>query len=242
MPFVVVPAPGAQPARRIEIGPAGLLLGRGHACDVQLDDPHVSRAHARLSRQGEQVFVQDQGSSAGTAVNGRPAHHPVVLTDGDIITMAGVEVRFEAAPPAPAGAQVSFGIGTQRDGTFHNVAGNQYIMRERESFLRQVAATRTRARWLITAGFLMLVCGFGLFASGLFGFVNDFNDSWQSAVDNPASGPSDLPGSPITGVTMLGWALAAGGVFLMVTGIVLHVVAASRRRTVDRDYPAPHSY
>ena len=35
-----------------------------------LDDPHVSRKHAGITRLGDQLFVWGEGSKSGTAVNG----------------------------------------------------------------------------------------------------------------------------------------------------------------------------
>jgi hypothetical protein len=35
--------------------------------------------------------------------------------------------------------------------------------------------------------------------------------------------------------------LAAGGGFVLIVGIVLHIVATSRRKRVDQNYPDPRS-
>ena len=82
----------------------------------------------------------------------------------------------------------------------------QYVNQQRENFLREVAATRTKARWLVWLGFVMFVVGFG-----------------------PSVG-----GIPIG---LIGWTLAATGTLLLVLGIVLHVVATSRRKQAYREFP-----
>ena len=46
----------------------------------------------------------------------------------------------------------------------------------------------------------------------------------------------DIGGLPSA---LFGWALAALGMLLLVVGIVLHIVATSRRRRVDRELPVP---
>ena len=64
----------------IETGPlAGLsfgvhepiLLGRALECDIAIVSPHISRQHARLTLEGDDLFVEDMGSSNGTIVNGK---------------------------------------------------------------------------------------------------------------------------------------------------------------------------
>ena len=49
---------------------AGATIGRAMKCQVVLDDPGVSRSHARLSLNHGSVFITDLGSTGGTALNG----------------------------------------------------------------------------------------------------------------------------------------------------------------------------
>ena len=46
------------------------FIGRSPENHIVLDDPHVSRRHAGITRMGDQLFVWDEGSKSGTAVNG----------------------------------------------------------------------------------------------------------------------------------------------------------------------------
>ena len=48
-----------------------LMIGRHHGCDVVLDEPSVSRHHARLVFRDDTWIVQDLASTNGTIVNGR---------------------------------------------------------------------------------------------------------------------------------------------------------------------------
>ena len=252
-PQLVVLSPGEDRGRHIDLNRDRLLVGRGDGCDVHFDDPYVSRRHARLERHGHDVYVQDLGSSAGTFVNGVAASGPHRLRHGDVVRFAGIELRYATAEDraaetrtAPGGtaapvSPVSYDIGYQRDGVFHNVGRDQYqyVMQQRESFLRHVAATRTKARWLIWLGFAFTVVGFAMFASGLLGFLSSISDAVESGTEPPrTTSPfgGDVGGFPSG---LVGWVLAAIGSFMIIVGIVLHVVAASRRRQVDRDYPMP---
>lgn len=252
-PQLVVLAPDNERGRRIELTRDHLLVGRDDGCDVRFDDPYVSRTHARLQRHGQAVYVQDLGSSAGTLVNGVAASGPRELRHGDIVRFADVELRFTAAeeraaetrmsPLATEGSvsPVNYDIGYQRDGVFHNVGRDQYqyIMEQRESFLRHVAATKTKARWLVWLGFALTAVGFAMFASGVLGFISSVSDAVQSGTEPSATvSPfgGDVGGFPSG---LIGWVLGAIGSFMIILGIVLHVVAASRRKRVDREYPVP---
>ena len=117
-----------------------------------------------------------------------------------------------------------------------SVSGDQYssniqhVIEQREKALRKVAATRTRARWLIWTGLLDFVVGFGLLAAADLRFIKAISDAVQNGNETP---PTESP------FGLLGWAVAAIGILLLVIGIVLHIIAIARRRRIDRDLPVP---
>jgi pSer/pThr/pTyr-binding forkhead associated (FHA) protein len=47
-----------------------LLIGRDPSADLRIDEPLVSRSHARIERRGVAYFVIDLGSTNYTRVNG----------------------------------------------------------------------------------------------------------------------------------------------------------------------------
>lgn len=75
--------PGAEPDA--DLGPHG---GR---------DLGVSRRHARLSRLGGQLLLEDLGSANGTWLNGEPVTTgtPMRLENGDLVKFARLMVRIE---------------------------------------------------------------------------------------------------------------------------------------------------
>ncbi|MBN1995092.1 MAG: FHA domain-containing protein [Anaerolineae bacterium] len=93
-------APGA-PERQLQLvvhaGPlagkgfpitgATLTIGRDATNDITLDDEQVSRYHARLLRQQDQVILEDLGSTNGTLVNGKPIMGQHVMQPADIISI-----------------------------------------------------------------------------------------------------------------------------------------------------------
>jgi uncharacterized membrane protein len=243
MPFLIVLSPDAERGRRIDIG-HDMVVGRGDRCDIRFDDPFVSRTHAGLRCHGRSVWVRDLGSAGGTFVNGVPAQTERELRPGDVLALADIQLRYDEDAPAyaPAPATPRYDIGYQRDGVFHNVAGNQYIVQQRESFLRSVAARKSKARWLIVLGFLLFIAGTGVAVVSAAGLLNNFGTIFDNA--SLESGPpsfQSLFGGDVLGVpvVLLGSVLDAAGLFLIMAGIVLHVVAAARARDVDRRYPLP---
>ncbi len=77
-------------------------LGRGLSNTIVLQGSMVSRMHARISWQGEQVVLQDLRSTHGTQVNGRYIHGDAVLRDGDRVQMGDVYFVFRERPDGDA--------------------------------------------------------------------------------------------------------------------------------------------
>jgi len=65
-----------------------LVLGRESSCDVVIVDRQISRFHARLTPTPEGVILEDLGSKNGTHHNGNLLSSPVVLQDGDLLSVA----------------------------------------------------------------------------------------------------------------------------------------------------------
>lgn len=73
------------------------MIGRSPLCQVLVEQPIVSRLHARVERCGPRYLIADAGSANGTFVNGRPLRQPHLLADGDLIGLgrAAPTLRFE---------------------------------------------------------------------------------------------------------------------------------------------------
>ena len=65
-----------------------LVLGRESTCDVTIVDRQISRFHARLTPTSEGVILEDLGSKNGTYLNSALLSAPVVLQDGDVLSVA----------------------------------------------------------------------------------------------------------------------------------------------------------
>ena len=81
------------------------ILGRSSDCHVTIEDPLVSRHHARIVLEGDRAVVYDLSSRNGVKVNGASVKDPVELKDGDRLRIGTQELvfcRVEAAPNASA--------------------------------------------------------------------------------------------------------------------------------------------
>jgi pSer/pThr/pTyr-binding forkhead associated (FHA) protein len=67
------------------------VIGRARPCDVRLGVSQVSRRHCQLVREGDELRVEDLGSSNGTFHNGEKVER-AVLAAGDKIGIGAVTV------------------------------------------------------------------------------------------------------------------------------------------------------
>jgi pSer/pThr/pTyr-binding forkhead associated (FHA) protein len=78
---------------------AVVRIGRGMSADVHIDDPTVSRRHALVVRRDGEIMLLDDRSMNGTWLNGERIRE-APLSDGDVIQLGAVIVRFRAGQPA----------------------------------------------------------------------------------------------------------------------------------------------
>lgn len=71
----------------------GATLGRGDV-EIRLDDPFASSRHARISRQGQVLVIEDLGSTNGTYLNEEPLSGPTPLHPGDHIRIGDSEFSY----------------------------------------------------------------------------------------------------------------------------------------------------
>jgi len=78
----------------VEMSGEVLTIGRDPESDIFLDQPMVSRHHARIERRGEAFLIRDLGSTNGTFVeNRRTDEHP--LRDCDAIGIGNARLVFK---------------------------------------------------------------------------------------------------------------------------------------------------
>jgi class 3 adenylate cyclase len=96
---------GPTAGRRIELSHE-LVVGR-RGGDLELEDPRISRRHARFRLVGGALEIEDLGSSNGTWVNGSRITSATRLGSGDVVELGGtaIVVEAETAEAYPAESQ-----------------------------------------------------------------------------------------------------------------------------------------
>jgi FHA domain-containing protein/transglycosylase-like protein with SLT domain len=84
--------------KRAPLAGSRVTIGRGEAVDVRLSDAGLSRLHASIHREGDRIWILDEGSANGTSVNDvTVSSRGTLLSDGDVIRLgpdATMVVRF----------------------------------------------------------------------------------------------------------------------------------------------------
>jgi pSer/pThr/pTyr-binding forkhead associated (FHA) protein len=91
--LVVERAPGHTPGMEYQIG-EGAVMGRGDQAEIRLEDPFASSRHAKLTRQGGIVVIEDLGSTNGTYLNEEVLAGPQPLHAGDRVRIGDSEFTY----------------------------------------------------------------------------------------------------------------------------------------------------
>jgi len=94
--LAVLESPEGEPAvgRAIALGPIN-SIGRNVNSTIYVEDDFVSGSHAMLTFRGRSWYVEDQGSTNGTYVNGHRIDRAVALSFGDELSIGRVRMRLE---------------------------------------------------------------------------------------------------------------------------------------------------
>ncbi|PQO26305.1 FHA domain-containing protein [Blastopirellula marina] len=101
---------GPSAGQRIWIGDGQTIkVGRTHASEFLIpNDPHVSGLHFAIELVDEELTLTDLKSRNGTYVNGNRVTTPVVLKDGDVVTVGKTHLQA-AIPGESSGSRSGFG-------------------------------------------------------------------------------------------------------------------------------------
>ena len=87
---------GPKELRGVSIAVNGpVIVGRSPNSDIVIGAAagYVSARHARFTLMGQNLFVEDLGSTNGTTVNGQRISDPVALSENDVVTIGDVSIR-----------------------------------------------------------------------------------------------------------------------------------------------------
>lgn len=83
------------PETRFPVSGGVMVIGRSSKSDVVLkNDDYASGEHARLTRHGGLMYVEDAESTNGTYVNGRKAVGATPLRSGDRVKVGSTTFRY----------------------------------------------------------------------------------------------------------------------------------------------------
>ncbi|MBW1921070.1 MAG: FHA domain-containing protein [Deltaproteobacteria bacterium] len=87
------------------------VVGRGSSSDIVIDDPSVSRRHAKIIKKGDRFYAEDLGSQNGTWINGHPINpnFQIEIKEGDSIGVGNVSMSF-GKPFSEEGMVTQFSI------------------------------------------------------------------------------------------------------------------------------------
>ena len=71
----------------VEVPAGATMVGRDVTCALRFNDEGISRRHMCLVRSGDEVFVEDLGSTNGTTLNGKPLAGTARLRDRDVVEL-----------------------------------------------------------------------------------------------------------------------------------------------------------
>jgi phosphoserine phosphatase RsbU/P len=121
-------------------------LGRSPGQDIVLKDPHVSRQHAVIVREGDDYAIVDQRSSYGTYVNGERVDR-AVLRDADLLQLGSLEsskLRFHLYPSEPPAPKQPTGVTASLLTSFNRFSGS-------DEKTRPTAREIGQLNWLLSA-------------------------------------------------------------------------------------------
>jgi hypothetical protein len=86
--------------QELDLPQGGTIIGRSLDCHLTLEDPLVSRRHARIVVDDGGARIEDLGSRNGVRVNGAVIREPVALRNGDRVRIGTQDFVFCCVDPA----------------------------------------------------------------------------------------------------------------------------------------------
>ena len=142
-PVLIVIRGIPQGKRFLLEGPSTFIVGRGKGSDIQVDDANVSRHHAQITVEGEQIYVADMGSRNGTFVNDEAiGAEKIALAKEDMIRMGNTILKYLPAGQFETLYHINIANAAHRD-TLTGLFSRQYISEVLEVEFKRAKALHT---------------------------------------------------------------------------------------------------
>jgi len=93
MPSISILYP-EESRQTVQIPEQGLLIGRSPDCDLCLTDEFVSAKHCKIFFENEELFIEDQGSTNGTFIDGNQVEKKCSLEQGQGVQIGVTEMKI----------------------------------------------------------------------------------------------------------------------------------------------------
>lgn len=107
-PFQLVQRSGPTPGKTYDLTKNEVYLGRDITNDIVINDPEISRKHARLTLQSGGYLLEDLGSTNGTFIDGQRITGPHMMSRNEVIMLGdNVSLVYDTAADPDATVAVS---------------------------------------------------------------------------------------------------------------------------------------
>jgi FHA domain len=106
MAFVTIRIKGAEGYTRSALGKDRMVVGRASDTDIPIKHTSISREHAAFTKDGDDWFIEDLGSSNGSYLNKTKLTDKTKLTEKDIVKCGKARMTFHMGEMGAADAAV----------------------------------------------------------------------------------------------------------------------------------------
>ncbi len=92
--LVITEGPDKWKEFHIPLDLGQIIVGRGEAADIRLNDESISRIHISIRKKEDAFYLTDLDTDSGTKVNGKSVER-VKLQDGDLIQIGNTSIKFK---------------------------------------------------------------------------------------------------------------------------------------------------
>lgn len=150
--------------QRFPLGGGACVLGSEPGCDIYLPYTGVAKHHARISRLGEEVRIEDLGSRRGVLVNGRKVREAVLEVLDEIrlgtitLLLEDLQLEAERRRPRPAEPIAAVPVMDPQRMTQHLANVTDWVLADTESRTTLESVVR-QILWDFGGGAIFLVHG-----------------------------------------------------------------------------------
>lgn len=85
---------GTTLGKRYPLSSSNSKIGRSTDADITISEASVSRLHAEITQNDDDIMIQDLGSANGTYINDQKVSNQTILKDQDMIRLGAVLLKF----------------------------------------------------------------------------------------------------------------------------------------------------